>query len=203
VDSAKTRHVALPFAILLSQTVTAMDLPTQKRLLDYALHLTKARVREDAEPEVPVGPEFEEPAALFVTIRVRHELRGCIGMTRAIYPALRCAQEMVDSALNDPRFPDQRVTPEELDELSLELTVLLPERRIQSPAELRLGTDGILVKARGRQGLFLPQVAIEQGWNAEDFVSYCCSHKLGLPPKIWRDANTELYAIEGRPLHSA
>jgi uncharacterized protein (TIGR00296 family) len=41
-----------------------------------------------------------------------------------------------------------------------------------------------MVQWRGRQGLLLPQVAVEQGWNAEDFLVNTC-FKAGLPPDAW------------------
>jgi AMMECR1 domain-containing protein len=38
----------------------------------------------------------------------------------------------------------------------------------------------------------LPQVATETGWTKEEFLSYCCSHKAGLPAEAWKDPKTEV-----------
>jgi len=39
----------------------------------------------------------------------------------------------------------------------------------------------------------LPQVATETGWSKEEFLSYCCAHKAGLPADAWKDPETEVY----------
>jgi len=39
----------------------------------------------------------------------------------------------------------------------------------------------------------LPQVATEAGWSKEEFLSYCCAHKAGLPADAWKDSETEVY----------
>jgi AMMECR1 domain-containing protein len=37
-------------------------------------------------------------------------------------------------------------------------------------------------------------VADETGWNKEDFLTFCCSHKAGLAPDAWKtDENVEVY----------
>ena len=44
------------------------------------------------------------------------------------------------------------------------------------------GKGGIIVRGRGRSGVYLPQVATETGWNADEFVRHCLAEKAGLPP---------------------
>ena len=58
---------------------------------------------------------------------------------------------------------------------------------------LRLGVDGIYIKKGFSSGCFLPQVATEAGWDKEEFLSYCCSHKAGLSADAWKDPQTEVY----------
>jgi AMMECR1 domain-containing protein len=53
--------------------------------------------------------------------------------------------------------------------------------------------DGIYIKRGYASGCFLPQVATETGWTTEEFLSYCCSHKAGLPPDAWKDPKTEIH----------
>ncbi|MEN6424930.1 MAG: AMMECR1 domain-containing protein, partial [Phycisphaerales bacterium] len=31
------------------------------------------------------------------------------------------------------------------------------------------------------------------GWTREEFLSYCCFHKAGLPADAWKDPETEVY----------
>ncbi|MHC4532265.1 MAG: AMMECR1 domain-containing protein, partial [Planctomycetota bacterium] len=63
----------------------------------------------------------------------------------------------------------------------------------EEPLSLRLGIDGIYIKKGCASGCFLPQVADETGWSKEEFLSYCCAHKAGLPADAWKDAGTEVY----------
>jgi uncharacterized protein (TIGR00296 family) len=85
------------------------------------------------------------------------------------------------------------ITPKELNDLDIEISVLSPLKKTDNPLNLRLGIDGIYIKKGFASGCFLPQVATETGWNKEEFLSYCCSHKAGLKPDAWKDKNTEVY----------
>lgn len=141
----------------------------------------------------PVPPEDKamlEKAAVFVTLHEHGRLRGCIGTLvphRPLY--LTVAEYAYAAGFEDPRF--QPVTEEELPELDLEVSVLSPLRKIASAEEIVPGKHGVVV-TRGRQsGVFLPQVW-EQLPRKEDFLSYLCAEKAGLPPDAWRDANTTL-----------
>jgi len=73
------------------------------------------------------------------------------------------------------------------------ISVLSPMQRTKDPLSLELGVHGILIQRGGRSGCFLPQVAPEQQWTKEQFLSYCCSHKAGLSPDAWNDPATEVY----------
>jgi AMMECR1 domain-containing protein len=53
--------------------------------------------------------------------------------------------------------------------------------------------DGIYIKRGCASGCFLPQVATETRWSKEEFLSYCCAHKAGLPADAWKDPATEVY----------
>ena len=97
------------------------------------------------------------------------------------------------SATGDPRFFADPVTAGELEQLDIEISVLSPLRRTSEPLSLRLGADGIYIKKGGASGCFLPQVAEEAGWGKEEFLSYCCAHKAGLPADAWKEADTEVY----------
>jgi uncharacterized protein (TIGR00296 family) len=52
----------------------------------------------------------------------------------------------------------------------------------------------VIVEQGYRRGLLLPQVAVEQGWDAETFVSQTC-RKAGLPPDAWR-RGARIYVFE-------
>jgi AmmeMemoRadiSam system protein A len=128
------------------------------------------------------------PAAsgVFVTIKTRGELRGCLGTLEPrrdlATDVARCA---ADAASADPRFPP--VTPEELPDVSVEVSVLGPLERIDpvDPARVTIGLHGLVAEQGSRRGLLLPQVAVEWGWTVEQFLRHTCI-KAGLPGDAWQ-----------------
>ncbi len=126
----------------------------------------------------------------FVTLHENGQLRGCIGNVLGSGPLFLTVRDMaIASATQDPRF--RPVTVEELDKLDLEISVLSKPWRISDPNEIELGVHGVIV-SRGpfNKGLFLPQVATGQGWTREQFLSYLCTEKAGLPADAWKDPST-------------
>ena len=139
-------------------------------------------------------PELTANCGCFVTLKNGERLRGCIGQFVSDRPLIELISEMAKaSATNDSRFFSDPITPDELKQLSIEISVLSPLEKTDDPLSLRLGVDGIYI-VRGRSsGCFLPQVAEEAGWSREEFLSYCCSHKAGLAPDAWKEKDTEIY----------
>ena len=120
------------------------------------------------------------------------ELRGCIGYMKGDTLLYRVVQEMaVSAATSDPRFPP--LTAEELSQIRIEISILSPLRRITDPQQIEVGTHGLMIFKDGRQGVLLPQVPVEQGWNREQFLQGLCQ-KAGLPANCWRESAT-LYAF--------
>ena len=135
--------------------------------------------------------EASEPmpgaSGVFVTLKRRGELRGCLGTLEMDGPlpseVARCAQ---DSATRDPRFPP--MVADELPEVRIEISVLGPLEMID-PADdraIEIGRHGLVVERGARRGLLLPQVAVEWGWTREQFLRRTCQ-KAGLPSDAWRD----------------
>jgi AmmeMemoRadiSam system protein A len=140
----------------------------------------------------------------FVTLKNKGELRGCIGQFVADKPLIELVNDMaVASATGDPRFMADRITPEEVKDLDIEISVLSPLKKTDNPLNLRLGIDGIYIKKGYANGCFLPQVATETGWSKEEFLSYCCSHKAGLKPDAWKDKNTQVYLFTAEIIEEA
>jgi uncharacterized protein len=145
---------------------------------------------------------FDERRGVFVTL-VRHpsgSLRGCIGYPLPVHP-LRVAipRVAVAAAFDDPRFPP--LEPEEWASTRVELSVLtVPERidgrdALERARSVRVGIDGLLIERGERSGLLLPQVAVEQEWDREAFLSGVAT-KAGLPPSAWADPAVELYRFQ-------
>jgi AmmeMemoRadiSam system protein A len=135
-----------------------------------------------------------------VTLKVGGALRGCIGWIEAVHPVGRAVAEMAEAALQDPRFVGQPIQPEELRDLEVEVTLLGPPEPIEGPGDLVIGRDGVVCEFQGRRGVFLPQVAPEQGWNQQQFVEFCFSHKMGLPGDTWKRPEAKLFRFKGEKL---
>ena len=158
--------------------------PDQQRLLRHARRAIAARL-DDRRPEPLASPgALAKPAAAFVTLRLGGRLRGCIGSIedgKPLHEAVaRCAG---DAATRDPRFPP--LPPADLPEVRIEISVLTPFRRAADPAEVVAGRHGVVVEQGPHRALLLPQVADEQGWGRETFLSQACV-KAGLAADAWR-----------------
>ena len=77
------------------------------------------------------------------------------------------------------------VTPQELDGISFEISVLTREREIESVDEIEVGRHGLIVERGTSRGLLLPQVPTEHGWDRDTFLDHTCL-KAGLPADAWK-----------------
>jgi uncharacterized protein (TIGR00296 family) len=165
----------------------------------------EAHVRGTAPPQARSLPGvFAEKRGVFVTLNRlasgAKTLRGCMGYPGPVKPLGEAIRDVTVYASEDPRFPHP-VLPEELDELVVEVSVLtLPEelkapKRSGLPSMIRLGVDGVIVSDGLNSGLFLPQVATEQGWDQETYLSEACL-KAGLPPAAWLDPGTTVEVFQ-------
>lgn len=182
----------------------SMDEAQKHTLLRIARDIVKAVVSGTSRPEPGSDdPALNAPCGCFVTLKVRDQLRGCLGQFISSRPLIELVAEMAEaSATKDPRFVDNRIAARELDDLDIEISVLSPLTRTSDPLSLRLGVDGIYIKRGYASGCFLPQVATETGWTAEEFLSSCCRHKAGLPADAWKDPRTEVYLFTAEVFHA-
>ncbi len=145
-------------------------------------------------PKVP--PKLKEPYGVFVTLTKHDELRGCIGHPMPTMPLIDAViDSAVSSAARDPRFSP--VEPDELSEIEVEVSVLSKPEPLKAknpsdyPSLIVIGRDGLIVERGGYAGLLLPQVPVEWGWDAEEFLSHACM-KAGLTLDAWLDKNTRV-----------
>jgi AmmeMemoRadiSam system protein B/AmmeMemoRadiSam system protein A len=130
------------------------------------------------------GPTLRRKQGAFVTLKKSGELRGCIGHTAADRPLCQVVGSMaLQAAFNDRRF--RPLLAEELDEIDIEISLLTPMKPVDGVEQIELGRDGIQLSKNGRSALYLPEVAVEQGWNREQTLEHLCQ-KAGLPPDAWR-----------------
>lgn len=170
-----------------------MDDAVKRRLLRLARGTIEAYVRQEPIPQIEDDWPSLDHAGAFVTLRNRRQLRGCIGTFTPRDSLPLTVQEMAVEACCDPRFVTSPVTRHELPELRIEISVLSPLERTCEPCNLQVGRHGIYIRRGHRVGCFLPQVATEMRWDAETFLSQCCSCKAGLPAYAWQDPGTEVY----------
>ncbi|NJE03708.1 TIGR00296 family protein [Thermococcus sp. MV11] len=153
------------------------------------------------KPPEDTPPELWEKMGVFVTLNKRHAppqmaLRGCIGFPLPIYPLVEATiKAAIYAAVDDPRFPPVRES--ELDDLTVEVSVLTPPEPIEGPPEerprrIKVGRDGLIIEKGIYSGLLLPQVPVEWGWDEEEFLAQTC-WKAGLPPDCWLDPDTKVY----------
>ena len=136
---------------------------------------------------------FGETRGCFVTLTNAGRLRGCIGHFQPPEPLGQMVVQMAAAAASDPRFVADPITPAEVPQLDVQVSVLSPLTETHEPEKLLICTHGIYVTNGHRSGCFLPEVATDQSWNAQEFLSYCCAHKAGLAPDAWRMLDTKVY----------
>lgn len=164
-------------------------------LLSLAREAIAAHLTSRVPPMVHL-PDLPAASGVFVTLKYGGTLRGCLGTLEnrigLAGEVVRCA---VDAASRDPRFPP--LASHELADITVELSVLGPLEPIAPlPDAFDIGVHGLVVEHRGRRGLLLPQVAVEWGWTAEQFLCQTCV-KAGLAEDAWeRGARIYRFAAE-------
>jgi len=163
-------------------------------LVKLARSAAAAQVTGGPMPKVenPTGV-LAEKRGCFVTLTNRGRLRGCIGTFVPREPLGETVVQMGAAAARDPRFVHDPITPDELDDLTVEVSVLSALQQTDDPEKLELGKHGIYIVRGAAAGCFLPEVATEMNWSVEQFLDNCCTHKAGLPPGAWRDPETKVY----------
>jgi AmmeMemoRadiSam system protein A len=168
--------------------------PQQRRQLLQIARESIAGVFQGRRPAIDRGSfdeDLQRPSGVFVTLHEKDgDLRGCIGTIEPVAPLVEAvAANAVNAAFRDPRFPP--VTPAELEDLHLEISVMSPIVPVDDPDAIEVGRDGLIIRRGNRAGLLLPQVATEQGWDRETFLRQTCV-KAGLPADSWRDGSCRL-----------
>ena len=152
--------------------------------IDHGLTNNKAfTITPEDHPKI-----LRENGACFVTLKKNGELRGCIGTPKA-YRSLvdDIAENAYQAAFADPRFP--KLTSEERYEIEISLSILSPQNKMtfkdedELMAQLRPGTDGLIIEDGNMRALFLPSVW-SQLPNHNAFLKRLKT-KAGMPPNYW------------------
>lgn len=141
----------------------------------------------------PVRLDF--PQGAFVTLKKNGQLRGCIGhMADDIALGKTVGAVALQSAFGDSRFA--RVTLNELKDIEIEISVLTPMKSVASFNDIVVGRDGVLMSRSGASAVFLPQVAVENGWDRSEMLDNLCQ-KAGLSSGCWkRDAQFQVFQAD-------
>ena len=118
------------------------------------------------------------PRAREVEDRI-HVCRLAIEMNRQ-----HCFGSRGDGTLNEPG-------------IEVEISVLTPMKRLVETADFRVNIHGGFLKARGRQGLLLPQVAAGRDWSAGQFLE-ALARKAGLSTDALSDPVSRLYVFRAQ-----
>ncbi len=169
----------------------------KRTLLKLARKTLKLYLKEGKKYDPPenIKSRFSKEMGAFTTLNKDKELRGCIGYIIPIKPLWEAIRDTsIEAAVHDPRFSP--VTYNELKNITIEISVLTVPQKVKSVDDIVLGRDGVIVKRGWNQGVFLPQVATETGWDKETFLDYLCYEKAGLSPNAWKDKDTELLTFQ-------
>ncbi|HBC74076.1 MAG TPA: AMMECR1 domain-containing protein [Candidatus Wallbacteria bacterium] len=165
-------------------------------LLKLARLALEKHVRERKTPDfTPETPNLETKCGAFVTLHKLGELRGCVGYIEAYKPLYQTIIEMAQSAsTRDSRFDP--VTPDELGDIDIELSVLSPLEKLTDFSKIVIGRHGLVVRQGYYSGLLLPQVAVEWKMDAQTFLEQTCQ-KAGLPSDAYkRGAEVYYYSAQ-------
>jgi len=200
-DLSKDYSLSVGYGALAFYPASAFEVSPvdQKRLLASSRQtldhlLINNGPRRIAVPMTDRGPDLEQRTGVFVTVRRKGELRGCIGNLAPRAPLWdTVADRTIASTTSDPRFPP--LTSQE-GPVTLEISLLTPLKMIRDWKKFRLGQGAVLLLG-DRNGLLLPQVAREMNWNAEQFLEGL-SRKAGLDAKAYRNPNVRLYVYQAQ-----
>ncbi|MDA1051442.1 MAG: AmmeMemoRadiSam system protein B [Planctomycetota bacterium] len=135
----------------------------------------------------------------FVTLKRQGRLRACCGALGKPMPLGNAlSQSALRTATEDSRLPT--ISRTELPHLDVDVSLLYGFQPIKATGTDRVkavepGRHGLQINMGNKGGLLLPSVAIEQGYEAEEFLRQLC-RKAGLPDTAWKDDATVIQTFE-------
>jgi AmmeMemoRadiSam system protein A len=141
------------------------------------LYVRESRMYELRDEELT--PEMKERAGVFVCLKIRGNLRGCIGTFQPTEPTIahETVRNAVSAATCDPRF--ECIRTDELDKIEYTVDVLTTPEKISGAGELDPRRYGVIVQAGKQRGLLLPDL---KGVDTPEQQIGIAMQKAGLPP---------------------
>ena len=123
--------------------------------------------------------EMKRRAGVFVSLKKRGQLRGCIGtfLPSTENVAREVIRNAVAAATQDPRFPP--VQAEELNELDISVDVLSEPEPVEDPRDLDPKKYGVIVESGWKKGLLLPDL---EGVDTVEYQLSIAMAKAGIEP---------------------
>lgn len=156
------------------------------------LKLTRAAIKNkftkqyDQEKLYPIKtPALQRTNGAFITVYdPGKKLRGCIGSITTSKPLYETIyQRAQDAAFGDTRFAPLKK--DELDKVTLKVSVLTDPVPVKSYQSIELGKHGIIIKKKRKSAVYLPEVAVEQKWDLPTTLSHL-NAKAGLARDAWK-----------------
>jgi uncharacterized protein len=202
-DAAASPKDSASFQDLLKELGGELSLAHRRTLLDVAAAAIDYGLKEQGLLPLALDdyPErLRQPQASFVTLRIDHKLRGCMGSLQATEPlVVNVARNACAAAFRDPRFVP--LAREEFPQLSIHLSLLGAPEPIACESEAQLlslvrpGIDGLTLIEGTRRATLLPAVW-ETLPNPRDFLIQL-KRKAGLAPDYWSPSvRVERYTAE-------
>ncbi len=178
-----------------------------KRLINLARRTiaSKLGILDEPDKVIPdndlADPGFQEKRGTFVTLKIKGQLRGCMGCLTPSETILEGIQRnALNSALKDPRFP--ALNSVELNQTEIDISILTSPQELEYTGgdnlleKLRPNIDGVIIKKGLARATFLPQVW-EQLPRPEDFLAHLC-RKAGLSPDEWKkgELGVSIYQVQ-------
>ena len=158
------------------------------------VELAKQAITAYVKEKKIISPPKDAPAeraGVFVSLKKKGELRGCIGTFAPTCEniAEEVIRNAIESATGDPRFPP--VTAHEIPDLEISVDVLTEPVPVSSKKELDAKKFGVIVKSGMRRGLLLPDLS---GVDTPEQQISICRRKAG----IGEEEPVELFRFEVR-----
>lgn len=154
----------------------------RKSIEYYLIHRTYLPIPMNLPREL-----YEQKAGIFICLKIRGHLRGCIGTFHPQHEHIiaEIIHNSVSAAVEDPRFP--AVTLEELPNINITVDILTPPESVDSPEQLDPKKYGVIVQRGWRRGLLLPDI---EGVNSVEEQIRIARSKAGIktnePVELYR-----------------
>ncbi|MBN2134164.1 MAG: AmmeMemoRadiSam system protein B [Acidobacteria bacterium] len=186
--NVKKKEKGNDMSVMLNQEEKVTLLKLARETLE--LWVKEERIPDDVESRYNITDTLKLETGVFVTLKMRGNLRGCIGFVTGREPTYKAVMaNAVNASTHDPRF--SHVTPNELNKIDIEISVMTPLEKVKDVSEIEVGKHGLVMKKGYNSGLLLPQVPVEWKWTRDEFLTQTC-RKAGLSGNCWKDKDTEI-----------